>query len=42
VAINLGVSTTAVIRFLENEPAVWTAANAIRARFGLPPLTHRT
>ncbi len=41
VATNLGVSTTAVIRLLEKEPALWTAANAIRARYALPPLTHR-
>jgi hypothetical protein len=38
---NLGVSTTAVIKFLENEPAFWTAANRIRADNSLPALTHR-
>ena len=41
VAGNLGVSTTAIIRFLENEPAFWTAANRIRAGNALPALTHR-
>lgn len=41
VAGMLGVSTTAVIRFLENEPQLWTAANRIRADSALPPLTHR-
>jgi hypothetical protein len=42
VAANLGISTTAVIRFLENEPPSWTAANHIRTENSLPPLTHRT
>jgi hypothetical protein len=41
VAGNLGVSTTAVIKFLENEPQFWTAANRIRADTALPALTHR-
>jgi hypothetical protein len=41
VGINLGVSTTAVVKLLENEPALWTAANRIRAGAGLPALTHR-
>jgi hypothetical protein len=41
VAINLGVSTTSVIRFLEEEPLFWTAANRIRAGLGMPALTHR-
>jgi hypothetical protein len=41
VATNLGVSTTAVIKLLENEPLFWTAANRIRAGLSLPPLTHR-
>jgi hypothetical protein len=41
VAGNLGVSTTAVIKFLENEPHFWTAANRIRADNALPALTHR-
>src|SRR5687768_14745632 len=30
VAVNLGVSTTAVVKFLEGEPHLWTAANKIR------------
>jgi hypothetical protein len=41
VGIMLGVPTTAVIRFLEEEPQLWTAANRIRAESNLPPLTHR-
>lgn len=41
VAINLGVSTTAVIRLLENEPVLWTTANRVRAEAGMPALTHR-
>ena len=41
VAANLGVSTTAVIRFLEAEPQLWAAANRIRAENAMPPLTHR-
>jgi hypothetical protein len=41
VAINLGVSTTAVVRLLEKEPALWAAANQIRAALGQPPLTRR-
>jgi hypothetical protein len=40
-AVNLGVSTTSVIKFLENEPALWTAANAIRTDAGVGPLSHR-
>jgi RF-1 domain len=41
VAINLGVSTTAVVKLLEAEPQLWTAANHIRAAAGLPALSHR-
>lgn len=41
VAAMLGLPTTAVIRFLENEPSLWTAANRIRASMNLPPLIHR-
>ena len=41
VAINLGVSTTAVVKLLEKEPILWAAANHIRAASGLTPLTHR-
>jgi hypothetical protein len=42
VAGNLGVSTSSVIKFLENEPPLWTAANRIRGDNALPALTHRT
>jgi hypothetical protein len=38
VAINLGVATTAVVRFLEQEHAFWAAANRIRKGEGLEPL----
>ena len=41
VAINLGVSTTAVIKLLESDPHLWAAANRIRADLGQSPLTHR-
>jgi hypothetical protein len=41
VAVNLGVSTTSVVKFLENEPVLWTAANHIRAGAGMPALAHR-
>ena len=41
VAVNLGISTTSVIKFLENEPTVWMAANAMRERLGLTTLNHR-
>ena len=41
VAVNLGVSTTAVIRLLEAEAPFWAAANRVRAELGLAPLTHR-
>ena len=41
VAVNLGVTTTTVVKWLEREPALWAAANAIRAGRGMPPLTHR-
>jgi hypothetical protein len=41
VAVNLGVSTTAVVKLLENEPPLWAAANHIRGEAGLQPLTHR-
>ena len=40
-AVNLGVSTTAVIKLLEDEPVLWTAANQIRARHGQSALSHR-
>jgi hypothetical protein len=38
VAANLGVATTAVIRFLEAEHSFWTAANRIRKDEGLAAL----
>lgn len=41
VAINLGVSTTAIIKLLESEPQLWAAASRIRADYGMKPLTHR-
>ena len=41
VAVNLGVSTTAVVKLLEGEPVLWTAANKIRAAAGMGALTHR-
>jgi hypothetical protein len=41
VATILGVSTTAVVKILEAEPLLWTAANRMRADAGLTPLTHR-
>jgi hypothetical protein len=41
VAVNLGVSTSAVIKLLEIEPQLWAAATRIRAELGLGPLTHR-
>ena len=41
VAINLGISTTAVIKLLEEEPAFWAAANRIRKAEGQEPLSRR-
>jgi hypothetical protein len=41
VAVNLGVSTTAVIKLLEADPHLWTAANHLRSAAGLQPLAHR-
>jgi hypothetical protein len=38
-AVNLGLPTTAVIRFLEAEPAFWDAANRIRKAHGHEPLS---
>jgi len=38
VAVNLGVATTTVIRFLEAQPAFWAAANQIRKSEGLGAL----
>jgi hypothetical protein len=41
VAVNLGVSTTTVIKLLETEHQLWAAANALRAKLGMPAMTHR-
>lgn len=41
VAVNLGVSTTSIVRLLETDPHLWAAANQIRAASSLPALTHR-
>jgi hypothetical protein len=41
VGVNLGVSTSAVIKLLETEPHLWAAANDIRKRHQLEPLSHR-
>jgi hypothetical protein len=41
VAVNLGVSTTAVIKFLGSESALWVAANEVRRRLGMTPLQRR-
>ena len=41
VAVNLGVTTTAVIKILEAETVWWAAANAIRSRLGLAALQSR-
>jgi hypothetical protein len=41
VAVNLGVSTTAVVKLLDHEPQLWAAANRIRAELGLAALSHR-
>lgn len=41
VAINLGVSTSAIVKLLEAEPIFWAAANRIRADLAMPALTHR-
>ena len=41
VAVNLGVSTTSVVKLLESEPQFWSAAHRIRTELGLGPLTHR-
>jgi hypothetical protein len=37
----LGVSTSSVVKFLEAEPQLWSAANAIRHLAGKPPLDKR-
>jgi hypothetical protein len=41
VAKLLGVSTSSVVKFLEDEPQLWAAANVIRKASGRPPLERR-
>jgi hypothetical protein len=41
VAVNLGVTTTAVIKILESETAWWAEANGIRAKLGMADLQSR-
>lgn len=41
VARLLGVTTSSVAGFLEEEPQLWAAANQIRTDAGHPPLEHR-
>jgi hypothetical protein len=41
VGVQLGISTSEVVRLLESDPHIWTAANRIRTKLGLSPLTHR-
>ena len=41
VAKLLGVSTSSIVRFLEEEPELWSAANALRKAAGQPPLGKR-
>jgi hypothetical protein len=41
VAKLLGVSTSSVVKFLQAESQLWTAANAIRKSCGRPPLVKR-
>jgi len=40
-AVNLAVSTSTIVKLLENEPVLGTAANRISAEAGLTPLPHR-
>ena len=42
VAKLLGVSTSSVVKFLEREPELWAAANALRKAAGQPPLERRS
>lgn len=42
VAKLLGVTTSSVVKFLEREPDLWGAANAIRKAAGQPPLERRS
>jgi hypothetical protein len=41
VAVNLGVSTTTVVKLIESDPHWWATANEIRRRFGLGGLVRR-
>lgn len=41
VARLLGVSSSSIVKFLADEPELWTAANAIRKAGGQPPLEKR-
>lgn len=41
VAKLLGVTTSSIVRFLEQEPPLWRAANAIRKSAAQPPLEKR-
>jgi hypothetical protein len=40
-AVSLGVSTSALIRFLANDGAMWTKINSIRKELGMPSLVPR-
>lgn len=40
-AAMLGVTTTALMRFLHDDPALWTKVNSIRAELGMTPLRRR-
>jgi hypothetical protein len=40
-AVSLGVTTTTVIKLLEDDHQLWAAANAIRTKAGMASLTHR-
>lgn len=40
-AINLGVSSSALVRFLAADAPLWTRVNHIRADLGMPSLTRR-
>ncbi len=42
VAVNLDITTTAVIKHLSGETAWWAAANHIRSQLALPPLQSRS
>ena len=40
-AVMLGVTTSALTRFLHDDPAVWTRVNQIRTELGMKPLVSR-